>query len=264
MRKLFILAFALLSLASFGQKHITQPQQMDSLAMVVYYSFNTQRERIEGLYELKAQWLDIDRQCYKSMLAHYAKYLNESDYAVSMLYKLRTGVEKKDLASVMKKLKDKEIKATTYAQLIDKYLTTEQVMVGGKYLDFQATTAQAQPFVLSELLQMKDVLLIFGGLGCMGDETLQLLKLCYATLDISKVEIVSVFLNDSMKDFMDEYTQFDVRWLGVCDMLGEVSEVKLNYNVQATPTCVYIGSNGIVKAWSLGVTDEILELLTKK
>lgn len=272
MKQLFIIFLVLLSNVGWAQKKALSNVEIDSMSTVIYTSYEPQRELLSAKFEqadsatqvdIMTQWDANEDKCYAELLRFYGASAQQSPYAIEMLYRLRTSVDKNTLKEVFSKIKPKVRSANHYAQLVQKHLDTDQVTLGGQYADFTATTYAGEPFTLSELVSMKDVLLIFGGLGCMGEESLQLVKLFYAKVDISKLEVVSVFMNTSMDEFKAEHDQYGIGWLGVCDTLGDDSPAKNAYGIQATPTCVYINKGGQVSLITVGVTDQVLQKLEK-
>jgi len=175
------------------------------------------------------------------------------------LYYLKRFAGKEDLKNTLNKLSD-DNKSNIYAKGLDVFIQTDQIKEGDKYYDFNAKTSSNENFTLSEVLKEKDVLLIFEGLSCMGENSRQELRELYNKLDLSKVEVVS-FLNAKNEDDLKEtIKKYNVTWLAISDYQGVMSKPWLAYMIFGTPTTVFINTQGEVLVSRVSLVNKALSL----
>lgn len=252
---------------------VSSVADLDSLAGLKYSSYDTKRDELIKKYEassdsaervkLAREFDAIDAKCTLDIFNMYAKNI-KIEGAVSQLYALRTSVDKAQLAKVLSKIPKDVAQKDPYAASIRAHLDSHQIAVGDTVGDFRAKVARGADFRFSEFTGEKDVLLIFGGLECMGKDMYTILQVMYRKVDLTKLEIVSVFLDTDKAAFEAEVRQKNVPWVSVCDFKGDHSPLKIAFGVQATPTCFYISKGGRVESASIGVSDNILALITSR
>jgi hypothetical protein len=82
------------------------------------------------------------------------------------LFMVRLDISKDTLQSVLSGLPN-DLKDSPYHKSILSHIHSEQIKEGDKYYDFEAVTSEGEKFVLSSL-EGKNILLLYGGLDCMG------------------------------------------------------------------------------------------------
>lgn len=271
---LILVLLALVGFASQAQRSgtIRTLADVDSLVTLKYNSYQPKREALVKQFEAQSDSLakvkisksyaTMDNKCMSDIFEIYVKYMSLPS-VVERLYALRTSVAKDKLRKVYDKLPAAIKAADPYARSLKLHLDTRQVTLGDTVGDFRAKMVHDGDFRFGELSALKDVLLIFDGLDCMGPDMLLILQIMYRKVDLSKLEIVSVFADTDKESFEQKVRDKNIGWLSVCDFKGDHSPLKIAFGVQATPTCVYISKGGCVEYVSVGVSDNILAQITK-
>lgn len=179
------------------------------------------------------------------------------------LFMLRLKIPKDTLRSLLLRLPD-DLKNSPYQKSILYHINSEQINEGNTYYDFEATTSEGEKFVLSSL-QGKNILFLFGGLGCMGKDNRAYLNSLYEVTSRDNFEIVVYCLNDDLENLRDVRNTYPCSYLLVSDFLSDHSPVKILYGAQATPTCFFINKQGVVEMKTEGLDQErINELILQK
>lgn len=273
-RILIVVFFLLFAVGTQAQKRgaIKTLSDVDSLVALKYNSYEAKRDALVKEFEtekdslrrikISSSYDDLERKCSDEIFGIYTKYVSVPR-VTERFYAFRTSVGKDKMRKVYDKLPS-EVKASDpYARSLKTHLDTRQVGIGDTVGDFRAKLVRDGNFRFGELSELKDVLLIFGGLDCMGADMLTILKIMYRKVDLSKLEIVSVFDHTDKNSFEQTVRDKGVNWLSICDFKGDHSPIKIAFAVQATPTCVYISKGGCVEQISIGVSDDILALITQ-
>jgi len=236
---LFYLIFVTASLNSFSQK--------------IKFSENECKIKIDSIYQ-HCKHRKAQSEVLKLCLAN-----PNNAKSLENLYYLKRFAGKEDLKNTLNKLSD-DNKSNIYAKGLDVFIQTDQIKEGDKYYDFNAKTSSNENFTLSEVLKEKDVLLIFEGLSCMGENSRQELRELYNKLDLSKVEVVS-FLNAKNEDDLKEtIKKYNVTWLAISDYQGVMSKPWLAYMIFGTPTTVFINTQGEVLVSRVSLVNKALSL----
>lgn len=135
------------------------------------------------------------------------------------------------------------------------HITTDQVEEMGPYQEIEATGLDGNQFQFSEV-KSKNILFIYGGLGCMREQGRSFLKEIYEATDRSDLEVVVFFPTNSLVDLKGVLNIYPEVYVAVSDFLGNDSPVKITYGAQATPTVYVINSDGIVVLKEIGLNDD--------
>lgn len=181
---------------------------------------------------------------------------NANSYmAIEMLYRVRNEIQKDSLKPVLEKV-DSNILNSKYGKSLSLYSRSPDLEIGMQYIDFTAKTLSGETISLSEQLKRgKPILIVFGGLGCMQEHGRKILK-DFQKDNKDDIEILSfVFARNKDEWIYDSKYPLDITLLS--DMKGDHSPVKIQYDVQATPTVFIIDKNGIIKWKSIGYGNEV-------
>ena len=241
--------------------------QVDSLAGVVYAQYQKQWDDLASRHDAEQdsvrraaiykQYVQSEAKCNAEVLALYGKY-PKLEGAAQRYYRLRGAMPKKELEKLYGKLPADVRGSDPYAAGIRRHLDTRQVAVGDTVGTFRASMPRGVDFRFGDLSAMKDVLLIFGGWESLGRDVQLMLQVMYRKVDLSKLEIVSVFMDPSREAFEQSVRAAGVPWAAVCDFKGELSPLNIAFGVQAAPTCFYISKGGCVEEVSVGVSESML------
>lgn len=161
------------------------------------------------------------------------------------LFMVRNLIPKQRLGELLDAAPE-ELRLSEDGRNIRAWLDTEQVGVGQRYFDFEAVTDDDKPFRLSQL-EGRNILLIYGGLGCMG-QTLEMWNNIYAATSRDDFEIVVISQGSDKAALRRERVNYPNNFVIVGDFLGNASPMKINYGAQGTPTYVLTGRDGVVLA----------------
>jgi len=179
--------------------------------------------------------------------------------ALPRLFALRLNIPKDTLSSIFTTLPD-SLANSPYAKSILYHIQSEQIKEGDNYYDFDAVTTDGQPFKLSSL-EGKNILFLYGGLGCMGEGGRDYLDSVYTKTAGDDFEIVVYCLVSDLENLRKEQEIFNCKFLLVSDFLLNHSPVKILYGAQATPTCFFINKQGVVEMKAVGLQKRLQQLL---
>jgi peroxiredoxin len=179
------------------------------------------------------------------------------------LYMVRLDLPKDTLRSIMQSL-PQSIKETEYGESIMAHLNANQINEGIKYYDFDAIDSDGNEFKLSSL-KVKNILLLYNGLDCMGNSDLEVLKQLYNNTKRENLEIVVYWSSKNLEELKSLKSKFSVEYKLVSDFKLDHSPFKIIYGAQAKPTCFLIDQSGTVILKSVGLPEEkLIELLKEK
>lgn len=265
---LIIILLSGFSVLSFSQE-ITQ-ENFDKEINEIWLDEERQMQNINEIFSknpekkdsLIAEAHEIGEQTYQKILHSSIKYLSLPN-TLNLIYNIRNNVPKDSLQNVLNSLSCEQ-KKSEYAVLIQKHIEIDQVKVGDSFSDFEATDSDGGIFKLSTL-QNKNILFLYGGLGCMGERGRIYLKNLYDSTSRETFEIVIYCTVESLEKLKKEKETFSVNYNLISDFLLDHSLIKLKYGTQATPTSFFINKNGIVDIVSIGLpVDQMNKLLEQK
>lgn len=176
-------------------------------------------------------------------------------------FMVRLGVPEDTLKAVLKRI-PKQMQKSEYGRAIAMHLSCPKVGEGDKAYDFRATDAQGRPFRLSQW-KGKQVLLLYGGLGCMGPWGRKYLDELYGRTSRENLEIVVFWPAAGQDELTALAKEYPSDFPQVSDFKGDVTPVKIRYEAQATPTCFFIDRNGRLLLKSVGLNPEGFESVMK-
>ncbi len=177
-----------------------------------------------------------------------------SYFGVKYLYMNRLNLDKSKLNNVFKSL-DEHIMASSYGQSLLLFSEASELDSGSVYVNFKVNTLQNEEIDLSQTIENKPVLIIFGGLSCMGERERATLKE-FQKKHGKDIEVLAFAFAKNQKEWSDEANyDLDVKLLS--DLKGNHSPVKIKYGVQATPTVYVIDKDGLIK-WKSIVYGEMV------
>lgn len=184
---------------------------------------------------------------------------------IEQLYRIRNEISKEILSNIIMET-DTVIKSSPYGKSLLLHCESPTLDSGAIYHDFAASTLTGDIVKISSLLEKeKPVLIIFGGLGCMGKNGRALLKEFYEKHG-NEIEIAAFVFARNRDEWLND-AKYNLGISLLSDMLGDHSPVKIKYGVQITPTVFLISKNGEIVLKSPGynpdVNDAAIKLLRK-
>ncbi|MDO4703634.1 peroxiredoxin [Tannerella sp.] len=179
------------------------------------------------------------------------------------LFWVRLHLPKDTVEAVWNRLPD-EIKTSPYGKSIRMHLDTQQIEEGARYADFEATAADGRPFRLSSL-EGKYIVLLYDGLGCMGEEGRNELKQLYESTSRDDLEIVVYCISSSLEQLREDYVEkMNLPFTLVSDFKMDHTPFKIIYGTQARPTVFVIDPTGTVVLKTIGVNPRDLNNIKLK
>ena len=151
------------------------------------------------------------------------------------LFMVRNHVSKDSLAKVLNTLPE-EMQKSEAGLNIKAHLETEQLAKGDALFSFPCQNEEGDPFDW-ETLKGKQVLLLYGGLGCMGSNGREALKNLYEQTSRKNLEIIVYWPSSSLEKLQAIRKQFPSDYIFISDFKQDASPMKIKYGCQATPTC---------------------------
>lgn len=179
-----------------------------------------------------------------------------------MVYNIRKHQSKDDLRAYLNTLDELNI-SSNYIESLRYYVENNQLKKGDNCTDFTAIDQHGYQISLSSLTKQKDILLIFGGLQCMGEEAFLELKNTHTRCDTSKIEIVSFVLAEDIDHMKSEIVKFQVPWAVIANFKMDHSPTKIMYDVQATPKVFQIKKGGIIIEATDGLPESAFKFISK-
>ena len=181
--------------------------------------------------------------------------------AVEMLYRVRNEIKKDSLELILKKVDD-VILMSKYGQSLLLYSKSPDLEINKHFTDFTVQSLEGENISISELIKKeKPVLIIFGGLACMQEHGRKTLKDFHNGYK-DNIEIIAfVFARNRDEWVSDSKYPLDIPLLS--DMKGDHSPIKIQYDVQATPTVYLIDKDGIIAWKSIGYGNDVNDAAIK-
>ena len=167
------------------------------------------------------------------------------------LFMVRNHVSKDSLAKVLNTLPE-EMQKSEAGLNIKAHLETEQLAEGNAFFTFPCLDEKGNPFNW-ETLEGKQILLIYGGLGCMGSNGREALKNLYEQTSRKNLEIIVYWPSSSLEKLQAIRKQFPSDYIFISDFKQDASPMKIKYGCQATPTCFLTDKNHQIVVKSEGL-----------
>jgi len=179
------------------------------------------------------------------------------------LYMVRLDIPKDTIIAALKTIPD-SMQTSPYGKSLLYHIESEQISEGSNYYDFQSVNTEGENFSLSSL-EGKNILLLYGGLGCMGEVGRDYLNRIYKETSRDNFEIVVYCPNSNLETLQQVRTVYPCDFLLVSDFLQDHSPMKILYGAQALPTCFFINKKGLVLMKTKGLLQErVSQLLMEK
>ncbi len=165
-------------------------------------------------------------------------------------FMLRTDISKEILQNIVSNL-PRDLRRSECAMAIKEHIATEQIEEGMEFYPFVALCADGNAIEWEEY-HNKNILLIYGGLGCMGRigrQELASLRHDYSEDDLVIVVYYSVDSLDELQEFRNQYS---TEYTFISELMLDYSPFKIKYGAQSTPTCFLIGRDGRVHLKTVG------------
>lgn len=177
-------------------------------------------------------------------------------------FMLRLDIGKDTLQNILSNL-PRNLRCSECAKAIKAHIATQQIEVGMKFSPIDVVDADGNKFAWDKH-RNKNILLIYGGLGCMGRSgrrELAALREEYAEDNLAIVVYYSVSTLEELKEFRNQYS---ADYIFISELMSDYSPFKIKYGVQSTPTCFVIDRSGTVVLKTVGFdAEQVREMIDK-
>jgi peroxiredoxin len=201
----------------------------------------------------------ILKQLYE--IANTKNYSTAIKYAsvpsgLKRLFMVRLDLSKDTLLSLFNSLPH-DMQESDYGKSLLLHINSKQIEEGDKCYDFEAVDSEGRKIQFSTL-KNENILLLYGGLDCMGKSGRDFLQKLYQETQREKFQIVVYCKCSNVAQLKELKTKYAVDYLFVSDFLNDHSLMKINYGAQATPTCFLINKKRTVVVKSIGLPEDRL------
>lgn len=187
----------------------------------------------------------------KRFTALSVRYAPQVPEALEGLYRARNEVPKDTLRQVLSRLDD-ELAHTVCAESLRRYVSCRQLGEGDALLEFPCTGLDGQPFDW-RVTHGKQVLLLYGGLGCMGDFGRQALKELFDSTSRDDLLVVVYEPCSSLEELQATKAAYPFDYIYVSDFKPVGTPMQVEYGAQATPTCFLTDRQHIIRVVNVGL-----------
>ncbi|MDE6482598.1 MAG: hypothetical protein K2L01_02400 [Rikenellaceae bacterium] len=206
----------------------------------IYALYDSLPEKRDSLTALSHKLLDDALAENVSLALRYASVPS----GLQRVFMVRMKIPKDTLRAVLGRI-PAELASSPYADAIRMHIDNDQIEEGSRYYDFTATLPDSTSFTLSSL-GGKKILLLYGGLGCMGEYGRSYLASLRDSLGRDSFDIVAYQPCSSLEELKEVAGCYPLDVIQVSELKGDVGPFKILYGAQATPTCFLIDRDGVV------------------
>ncbi len=235
--------------------------KQDSL---LWADYQNQMEVLETLWETLPDKRDslqtVSDQLYEKTAARnieLAVQYATTPSGLQRLYMVRLDIAKDSLQKILNAL-PVTLQESFYGRNIQAHLETEQIEKGDSVFPFPCLRDDGTSFDWSDGIKGKQVLLLYGGLGCMGNNGREYLKQLRKRISPNDLEILIYWPCDSLQKLREIKGQFP-EFTFISDFKYENSPIKIKYGTQATPTCFLTDKRHVVIVKCTGVHPELFD-----
>lgn len=224
-------------------------QKDDSLARIAGESPD-QKDRIQAEREALLAWAS------KGNCALAMEYASTPS-GLQRLFWVRMNIGKDTLQQILSSL-PKEMQSSPYGQSLKQHIDYPQVKEGGRCYYFACTADGGTPLDWESMLQKK-LLIVYGGIDCMGSDGRDFLNRLYDETAREDFDIIYYAPATSQEELAQVKKRFpEIRFHVVSDLKGDHSPMKIRYGSQAQPTCYLVNEQGIVEQICFGIRPSVI------
>lgn len=260
-----LLVFSLLLVGSLG---VTEAQTLspDSVykqrQAAIQAAVREQQKGLAALLQAMPEKADSVNRAYTQFVMQQVKdaswlavqYAPRVPEALDMLYRARNEVPKDTLRKVLALL-DRKLTGTAQAVALRRFVACEPLREGDALLEFPCTQADGTPFDWS-VARGKQVLLLYGGLGCMRDFGRRALKEWFDSTSRDDLLVIVYEPCASLEELRQTKAAYPFDYIYVSDFQPIGTPMQVEYGAQATPTCFLADRAHIIRAVSVGLDIE--------
>lgn len=239
----------------------TREQAYNKADSTLWAEYESEGERLAELYAENEDSLYI-----KAVeLAEYADRKNKElaiEYSATpsglrRCFMIRLDIEKETLRDILDEL-PRDLRQSECARAIQAHIATTQIEAGMEFFPVDAVNADGDKFAWDEQ-RNKNILLIYGGLGCMGSSGRRALAALREEFAEDSLAIVVYYSVGTLEELQAIRNQYSDDYLYISELKTDYSPFKVKYGVQATPTCFVIDREGTVVLKTVGFHAQLVK-----
>lgn len=262
MNKINLILVCLLCVTKlYSQEVITESNYLKEDS-ILWIDYEKQQEKLSQYWETMPDKKDSIQNLFKEIYEKVSKDNIElaMKYAsvpsgLQRLYMTRLDIPKDTLKNILHSLSI-EMQESVYGKIIKEHLQTKQIQEGDSIYTFPCVQIDGKAFDWN-ITKGKQLLILYGGLGCMGEDGREELKLLYNQTLNENFLILVYWPCSSLENLQKLKTEFPSEYIFISDFKQDASPIKIKYGTQATPTCFLTDKQHIVKVKCTGLHMEL-------
>lgn len=245
-------------------QHMLLEKEYLYLDSIMQVNYNNRQAELANLFKLHPEKQDSLRQVVQAvfgkMLADNIKLAMRyasTPSGLQRLYWTRLYVAKDTLSAIFDTL-SVEMQQSFYGQNLGEYIRVEQIEEGDMLHEFPCVQADSTDFDW-QTVKGKQVLLLFGGLGCMGADGRERLAKLHSETDRSELEVIVYWPCESLEELRNLQQQYPSEYVFVSDFKQDASPMSIRYGAQATPTCFLTDKEHRIEVKCVGLNTALFD-----
>ena len=258
-RKISFIVIFLMSIASqlYAQKIITEANYLKEDS-ILWDDFEKQQKVLSQYWETMPDKRDSIQNVFNGILDKASKtniklaikYASVPS-GLKRLYMTRLNIPKDTLKNILNSL-DAGMQQSFYGKNIREHLQTRQIQEGDSIYLFPCVQIDGKEFEWG-ITKGKQLLILYGGLGCMGEKGREQLELLYNQTSRNNLLILVYWPCSSLNKLQKIKNEYPSQYIFISDFKQDASPMKIKYGTQATPTCFLTDKQHIVKVKCTGL-----------
>ena len=166
----------------------------------------------------------------------------------------RLDIPKDTLENILNSL-HADLQESFYGKNIRQHLQTKQIQEEDSIYKFPCIQRDGKEFDWS-ITRGKQLLILYGGLGCMGEAGRKELESLYNNTSRDNLLILVYWPCSSLENLQKLKQEYPSGYIFISDFKQDASPMKIKYGTQATPTCFLTDKQHIVKVKCTGLHTE--------
>ncbi|ADV44288.1 hypothetical protein [Bacteroides helcogenes] len=210
-----------------------------------YWKTNPEvKDSIQHVYQ------KVYRKASEGNIALAMKYASVPS-GLQRLYMVRLDISKDTLQSILNNLST-DMQESFYGKNIREHIQTRQIQEGDSISTFPCIQSDEKPFDWNAT-EGKQLLILYGGLGCMGEDGRRELKELYDRTSRKNLLVAVYWPCASLAELQEIKQAYPSEYTFVSDFKRDASPIKIKYGTQATPTCFLTDKQHVVKVKCTGL-----------
>ena len=236
---------------------------------VLWLDYEKRQQEMSALWQQVPDRQDSIQQAFDDLLADVRRKNAQlaMEYAstpsgLQRLYMCRLNIPKDTLAVILDTL-DQQMQESFYGRNIRQHIAVPQIAEGDRLFEFPCVTDSGEAFDWNSLKGLS-VLLLYGGLDCMGEGGRQELARLWQETSRDALQVVVYWPVSSLENLRQLRRKFPSDYVFISDFKQDASPMKIRYGTQATPTCFYADAAHVVKVKCTGLRVDLFNRYIKR